>query len=158
MTKNLLALLLALQKATLDADTQHYLLPQLGSKLEAISQKSHPNEQDWHNVQTKINDILDRNPLLAAHYQQFSLWLQTWTDEGLRTLLPSPEQRKLFDSKSAPTLGYTPGDFPPNSAELENLIVDVSQLILRYKNPAKASRELLSECTINLKLTISKRC
>lgn len=144
MIKNLLALLLALQKTTLDAD-QHLLLAPLGNKVEAISKKNRPNEQDRHNVQIKINDILDRNPTLATHYHQILAHLQTRSDEKLRTLLPSLEQRKLFEPKGVPTLGYTPGEFVPDPTELENIVVDVSKIILRYENPVKASQALLPD-------------
>jgi len=129
MTKNLLALLLALQKATLDAD-QHFLLAQLGNKLEAISKK-HPHEQDWQNVQTKINDLLDRNPTLAGHYQQFSAQLQTWTDEDLREFSPNPDLLEPFRPKGVATLGSPPLPLRRSKDELVNEFLYV---VIQHEN------------------------
>jgi hypothetical protein len=145
MIRNLLALLLTLQKTTLDDDTQRYLLPQLGNKLEAISHKEHPNEQDRQNVQTKINNLLSKNPTLTQDYQQLFARLQTWTDAELGTLLPQPETIKSLQPQQLPILGYRPDPFSPNKDELENIIVVVSQIILRHENPAEMSKKLLSQ-------------
>ena len=141
MTKNLLALLLALQKAILDVD-QCLLLNQLGNKLEGISQEP-PNKANWQNVQTKINDILNRNPALAKNYQHFLEQLQTWTDENLATLLPSLETMQSLQLQPPAMLGYKPGRFSENKDELENIAVVVSYLILKHKNLADKAKEVL---------------
>jgi hypothetical protein len=142
MTKNLLALLLALQKAELDDDTKNHLLPQLGAKLATFSEKQ-PNSQDWDNVQTKLNDILDKNSSFAQYYQQISTQLQTWTDEDLKVFLPHPDLLASLQSKGIPTLGYRPGVFSSNKDELENYVVIVTQTILRHEKPTEVSKQLL---------------
>lgn len=107
MIKNLLALLLALQKATLDAN-QRLLLTQLGNKLEAISRKSSAPEEDWKNAQTKINQLLEKNSTLAEQYQQILAQLQAETDEELVALLPSRQEIDLLRPHRPATLGQPP--------------------------------------------------
>lgn len=148
MTRNLLALLLALQKTMLDPETQRYSLRQLGNKLETLSKKKHLDEADRQNVQTKINNLLNENPTLTQNYQQYFAQLQTWNDTKLRTLLPSPEIITEIIANSLqppPTLGHSPGPFLPNTDELENNVVVVSQLILRHRDPEKMSKKLLRQ-------------
>jgi hypothetical protein len=148
MTRNLLALLLALQRTMLDPETRRYSLRQLGNKLETLSKKKRLDKADRQNIQTKINNLLNENPILAQDYRQRLAQLQTWNDAELRTLLPSPEIITKIIAKSLqppPTLGHSPGPFLPNTDELENNVVVVSQLILRHGDPEKMSKKLLRQ-------------
>lgn len=137
MIKNLLALLLALQKATLDTD-QRLLLTQLGNKLEAISRKS-PNEADWQNGQAKINQLLKLNSTLAEQYQQILAQLQAETDEELVALLPSRREIDLLRPHPPATLGQPPtpdGNIDPPEPNGGNIIkiIDMINITSRGEN------------------------
>lgn len=134
MVKNLLALLLALQKVDLDDDTQ-LLLDHLGGQLATLSRDA---------IQTKIDGVLGKNPLLAEQYQPILAQLQSWTDEELRLLLPNPEQLNSFKSKKIATLGPPPSPLRTSKEELVNEFVYVAIVVLQHDKPAETSKTLLS--------------
>lgn len=151
MIKNLLALLLALQKATLDAN-QRLLLIQLGNKLEAVSRKSSVPEEDWVIVQARINQLLETNSTLAEQYQQILARLQAETDEELVALLPSRREIDLLRPHPPATLGQPPTtDGNINSTESNGggniiKIIDMLNIISHDENSeTKTETSLLAK-------------
>jgi len=71
-------------------------------------------------VQTKINDLLNKNSTLAGYYQQFFAQLKTWTDEDLREFSPDPALLKPFRPKSVAVLGPPPISLRRDKEELVN--------------------------------------
>lgn len=139
MIKNLLALLLALQKTTLDAN-QRPLVTQLSDELETISRKSSAPEEDWEIVQTKINQLLEKNSTFAEQYQQTLSQLQLETDERLMALLLSRQRINLPRSHAPKVLGQSPtrdGNIDPtepNERNIIKIIDDMVKVILSDKN------------------------
>ncbi|OQW93595.1 MAG: hypothetical protein BWK79_10310 [Beggiatoa sp. IS2] len=156
MTKDLLALLLALRDMALD-NTQRYLLGTIATATTAYFKK--PDDDNLKNVQAKIKQLCKLNPTLAGHYQQFSAQLQTWTDEDLWMQL-SPLQEKINALLPPAKLGQL-GEFvrlaestdePGNFAiKVEKTIKAISECILRAEDPPEASKKLLPADTLNKK-------
>lgn len=142
MIRNLLALLLALQKTPVNA---RHECSQLANKLQALSEKKRPPEQDWQSIQTQIDTLLNHDSILAQSYQAICTQLRTWTNDELCAWLPSFEKIKLLLPQHPPTLGYPPASPPSSQDEVTNTIMVISQLILRHDNPAEKSREVLSQ-------------